>query len=438
MPPDLNVPDTQILNEGDALSVSISAQDPDVPDKVLTFALLSPLTGVQLTPVGNTNAAISWATDETTGPSTNTIVVSVTDVVNGTSFTRTNSFIVIVNELNEPPVLSVPGLQTFDELTSLNVSATATDPDIPINPLFYSLVSPPPGMTINANSGAIAWLPTEAQGSNSYTITVVVTDTNPPAINAKQLSTTNSFIVVVREVNTPPQLTLPGNQTLTELTALNVSASATDSDLPLNTLTYALVAPPAGMTINPNTGAIAWTPDEAQGPNTYPITVAVTDFNPTAANAQHLSVTNSFMVTVSESNQPPRFTSVPGNQIITELTPLNLSITGTDDDLPANPLTYALISPPAGVTINATSGAITWTPTEAQGSNIYTVTVTLSDTNAAAVNQKQFILTNTFTVTVNESNNSPVLAVPGPQSLDELTPLNVVATATDSDLRSTR
>ena len=46
------------------------------------------------------------------------------------------------------------------------------------------------------------------------------------------------------------QLTVPGNQTLDELTPLNVSASATDADLPLNPLTVSLISPPKGMTIN--------------------------------------------------------------------------------------------------------------------------------------------------------------------------------------------
>jgi uncharacterized protein YqiB (DUF1249 family) len=434
VPPDLIVPDTQVLNEGATLNVSISAQDPDLPIKALTFAMLSAPPGVVLTPTGSTNATITWPTDETSGPSTNTIIVSVTDNVAGKDFTRTNSFIVIVNELNEPPVLTVPGQQVINELTPLNVSASATDPDIPANPLTFSLVSPPAGMTIDPHTGAIAWTPTEVQGPVTNTVTVVVTDINPPAVNTTSISVTNSFVVVVREVNLPPQLTVPGNQTITELTPLNVSASATDPDIPANPLTFSLVSPPTGMTIDSNTGAIAWTPSEAQGPGVYTVAVAVTDFNPTAVNAQHLSVTNSFAVTVNESNSPPRFTSVPTNQIITELTSLNVSVAAADDDLPANPLTFALVSPPSGMNINPVTGDITWTPTEAQGPGFYTVTVTVTDTNPAAINQKQFTVTTNFTVTVNESNSPPVLTVPGPQTLDELTTLNVSASSTDSDI----
>jgi hypothetical protein len=434
VPPDLNVPATQVLNEGETLNVTISAQDPDVPFQPLSFTPISLPPGANLSQTGPTNASITWPTTEASGPSTNVLIASVTDVVNGKAFTRTNSFIVIVNELNEPPVLTLPAQQVIDELTPLNVSASATDPDIPANPLTFRLVSPPTGMTIDSITGAIAWMPTETQGPSTNTITVVVTDTNPPAVNTTSISVTNSFLVIVHEVNLPPQLTVPGNQTITELTPLNVSASATDPDIPANPLTFSLVSPPTGMTIDPNTGAIAWIPSEAQGPGVYTIAVAVTDFNPTAANAQHLSVTNSFTVTVNESNSPPRFTAVPGAQIITELTPLSVAVTAADDDLPANPLTYALVSPPSGMNINPATGDITWTPSEAQGSNSYTITVTVTDTNAAAINQKQFTITTNFTVTVNESNSPPVLTVPGAQTLDELTPLAVSASATDSDI----
>src|SRR5207302_653496 len=134
--------------------------------------------------------------------------------------------------------------QTINELTPLNDSVSATDSDIPTNTLTFSLVSSPSGMTINTNTGAISWTPTEAQGPGTNIITVMVTDNGSP-----NLSDTKSFTVTVNEVNTSPTLTLPANQTINELTTLNVSASATDSDIPTNILTFSLVSPPSGITI---------------------------------------------------------------------------------------------------------------------------------------------------------------------------------------------
>src|SRR6185436_4120131 len=108
------------------------------------------------------------------------------------------------------------------------------------NPLTFSLLSPPAGLIINASSGAISWTPNEAQGSNSYLITVVVTDTNAAAINARQLSATNSFTVIVNESNQPPVLNALANTNIDEGTVLSVTAAATDADLSTNSLMFSL------------------------------------------------------------------------------------------------------------------------------------------------------------------------------------------------------
>jgi hypothetical protein len=190
------------------------------------------------------------------------------------------------------PVLTVPGNQTIAEQTTLNVSASASDADLPANTLTFALVSFPAGMSIDPNTGAISWTPGEAQGPSTNGVSVSVTDNGVPP-----LSVTNSFEVVVSEVNVAPVLTVPGNQTIAEQTTLNVSASASDADLPTNTLTFALVSFPAGMSIDPNTGAISWTPGEAQGPSTNGVSVSVSD-----NGVPPLSVTNSFEVIVTEVN----------------------------------------------------------------------------------------------------------------------------------------
>ncbi len=77
-----------------------------------------------------------------------------------------------------------------------------------------------------------------------------------------------SFDITVTEVNTAPTLAAIGNQTVDEGATLSFTASATDDDVPADTLTYSLnqAALDAGMTINSATGAFSWTPTEAQGP----------------------------------------------------------------------------------------------------------------------------------------------------------------------------
>jgi hypothetical protein len=384
----------------------------DDPANPLTYTLVNPPAGAQI----DTNGMITWTPSEEQGPSTNVFTTVVSD--NGIPpLSSTNSFTVTVTEVNSPPVLIVPANQTINELATLSVSASATDPDIPANTLAFSLVSPPAGMTIFPETGAINWTPSESQGPGIYTITVVVSDNGSPPLSA-----TNSFTVTVNELNSPPGLTVPPNQTIDELTTLLVSASATDPDLPANTLTFSLLAPPIGMTINPATGLINWTPNELQGPSTNVITVIVSD-----NGSPPLAATNAFIVTVNEVNSPP---SLPAqlDRTANELSTLIVTNKGADPDFPLNQLIYALLNPPTGVQID-TNGIVTWTPTEAQGPSTNTITVVVTDNG-----QPPLSATNSFTVVVNELNSPPVLRAQTNRTIVGLTSITVTNTATDPDI----
>jgi len=61
------------------------------------------------------------------------------------------------------------------------------------------------------------------------------------------------------------------------LTELTFTATATDSDIPANTLTFSLAGAPEGALIDSSTGIFTWTPTEAQGPDTHSFTVVVCD-----------------------------------------------------------------------------------------------------------------------------------------------------------------
>src|SRR3989441_217147 len=174
-------------------------------------------------------------------------------------------------------------------------SNTATDPDIPANILTFALVAGPSGMTLDSDTGVLTWTPSEAQGPSTYVITVRVTDNGSPP-----LSDTKSFTIIVNEVNAAPTLTVPPTQTINELTTLSVTNTATDPDIPANTLTFVLVTGPSGMTLDSATGVLTWTPTEAQGPSTNVITVRVTD-----NGSPPLSDTKSFTVIVNEVNSAP-------------------------------------------------------------------------------------------------------------------------------------
>ena len=169
--------------------------------------------------------------------------------------------------------------------------------------------------------------------------------------------------------------------------------------MPPNTLTFELVSGPGGLTVSTN-GVISWTPNEAQGPSTNTVTVRVFD-----DGVPSLSATNSFTLTVNETNSAPMLT-LPADQTIDELVPWSTNATAADADLPPNTLTFELVSGPSGLTVS-TNGVISWTPDEAQGPSTNTVTVRVFDDGAPSLSA-----TNSFTLTVNETNSAPTLTLP--------------------------
>ena len=83
------------------------------------------------------------------------------------------------------------------------------------------------------------------------------------------------------------------------------------------------------------------------------------------------------------------------------------------------------------MTIDAATGAFSWTPSELQGGTAYTVTVTVSDNGT---NPSSLSATRQFTITVNEVNVAPVLPAIADQTVNEQATLSfTVAAATDQD-----
>jgi len=268
--PVLTVPGDQAIKEiVNTLVVTNRATDPDLPPNTLTFNLVSAPTGVTL---DSHTGVLSWTPTEAQGPGAFMITVKVTD--NGTPpLSDTGSFRVIVSEINSVPALAVPPDQTIDELSTLVVTNTAGDADLPANTLSFSLVSAPSGVSLDAVTGVLTWTPTEAQGPSENRITVKVTDNGSPP-----LSDTRSFAVSVREVNSPPVLAPPSDHLAVIGNQLTITNSASDTDLPPNTLTFSLdPGAPAGAVIDPVSGVSTWTPTANQGPETYVVTVRVTD-----------------------------------------------------------------------------------------------------------------------------------------------------------------
>jgi hypothetical protein len=160
-------------------------------------------------------------------------------------------------------------------------------------------------------------------------------------------------------------VTNPGTRIDTVGTPIRVAVSATDSLG--KALTYSATGLPAGLSINASTGLISGTPTTAA------------QYNPTVT-ASSGTATGSAAFSWAVRTQPPADSvtvTSPGNQTGTVGTAVSLQITASDTLNKA--LTYSATGLPAGLSINASTGLITGTPTAASSG---TVTVTADSGSA--------------------------------------------------------
>ncbi len=274
----------QGVAEGSTLSFTAAATDEDLPADTLAFSLgAGAPAGATLDPV---TGAFSWTPGEADGPGSYDVTITVSDGVRTDSETIT----VTVAEVATVPVLTAIGSKSVDELTALTFTAAAIDADLPTETLTFSLgADAPAGAAIDSATGVFSWTPTEAQGPGVHDITVTVND--------GVLKASETITVTVAEVASAPALAAIGNKSVDELSVLSFTAAATDADIPAGTLTFSLWADaPAGAAIDSATGVFSWTPTEAQGPGSYPITVSVSDGVRTDSET--------FTVTVAEVADP--------------------------------------------------------------------------------------------------------------------------------------
>lgn len=116
------------------------------------------------------------------------------------------------------------------------------------------------------------------------------------------------------------------------------------------------------------------------------------------------------------------------DQTIDEGTDLELQIETTRPRPPRARLQLAK-GAPRGMDLDARSGKLTWTPTEAQGPDNFRVAVEL-----VGANGKTIVATCEFTVAVNEVNLPPVISVISPQVARANKPFRHGVNASDPDI----
>ncbi|EMN02305.1 putative Ig domain-containing protein [Leptospira noguchii] len=298
-------------------------------------------TGLSL---GTTNCSLSGSPTTTQGPTNYTITASNT-------FGSTSTVITITVNIAPPSALNYAGSPfvftqnaTIATITpSYTGTVTACNSDIPL----------PAGLTLGTTTCAISGTPTTIQTATNYMIT------------ASNASGSIHFPITITVNLAPPSalsyagtpFTFTQGATITTATpSVTGTVTACTSDIPL----------PAGLGINGTTCAISGTPTTTQ---------AATNYTITASNAYGNTSTT---ISIAVNLAPPSGLAYTPTALV-----LYKGVAGTATPTVTGTVTGCSpnIALPAGLTLNATTCAISGTPTVFQASANYTITASNSSGN---------------------------------------------------------
>ncbi|BDV43726.1 sulfurtransferase [Geotalea uraniireducens] len=393
-PPTISSTPVMSATAGVAYTYHVVASDPNGDS--LTFGLSAAPAGMEIDSLGN----LAW-TPTVSQAGSNTVTIAVSDG----ALSASQTFTVEVVVPNRAPTITSSPVTVGVEGAAYRYPVEASDPDGDL--LSYALTAAPAGMTINS-SGVVSWSPTYSD-AGSYTVTAKVSD---PA----GFSATQSYTLIIADVNRTPSVTAPANQAGAEGATVSLAIQGSDPDG--DTVSYSASGLPEGLSINATSGVISGTIGyNAAAASPYTVTITVSD--PSGAKG-----TASFSWSVSNVNRTPSVTA-PANQAGAEGATVSLAIQGSDPD--GDTVSYSASGLPEGLSINATSGVISGTiGYNAAAASPYTVTITVSDPSGAKG-------TASFSWSVSNVNRTPSVTAPANQAGAEGATVSLAIQGSDPD-----
>ncbi|NPA74606.1 MAG: hypothetical protein GXO25_00820, partial [Euryarchaeota archaeon] len=373
-PPVINTNDVKTATQGEMYSVEYNATDPDGDS--LTWALKTNATWLNL------DGSHLWGVPDNADVGIYWVNISVSDGHGGLDW---HNFTLTVLNVNDPPTITTKDVATATQGVLYSVTYNATDPDG--DSLMWALKTDAAWLSLTDST--LSGTPDNAD-VGAYWVNISVYDGHGG-------TDWHNFTLTVKNVNDPPVINTKDITTATQGVLYLVEYSATDPDG--DTLTWALQTNATWLTLTGST--LSGTPDNADV-GVYWVNISVSD--------GHGGINwHNFTLVVKSANKAP---------IIIDFTVLNgtvnrtysLLIPATDPD--GDTLVWNMTGP-AWLSINATTGRISGTPTQAGN---YTVIVRVSDGHGGVANK-------TFTIHIasspkeHENNNSSLspaaLIMPG-------------------------
>ena len=266
-----------------------------------------------------------------------------------------------------------PAAQSINGVVGTAITATTAYTVTGISGTKVFVISPtlPAGLSINTATGVVSGTPTASSVASNYTVTVSDGATSATATITIAVSGTATLS--------------PGTQTVTGRVGAAITATTAFTSTGLGTRYFSIAqALPAGLAFSSTTGVLSGTATAAKAATTYVVTAAYgTNY---AIATMRLTITAVPVMTPATQS----ITGVVGTAITATTAFTASTVTGTK--------TFT-VSPalPAGLTINATTGVVSGTPTAVAQQATHVVTAT-DGTNSATSNLT-VVVTSTSTTT---------------------------------------
>ena len=386
------------IDEGDTLRISFKAVDPD-GDPVTCLLAQNTLPRPQTTVFDTSQRIITWASMVN---DSGAYIIEL-HALDGTD-TGKVTIDIGVGDVNLPPQITINGYQsgesiTAKEQTAFSCTVSVTDPNSGDNPVLLPAKNSPPNSTYDTVTGIFLYTPdftvSNKQSNTTFSnVTFFATDNISKAID--------SFIVhiTVEDSNAAPQCTNIV-QTAQEGVAEGIDIPATDVDG--DPLTWTITQGPLKGIVSSNSGNITtgnefnYTANNLLANDNDLIGITISD-----GIAQCNIEAN---ITIQADNDAPIITSTAPTTA-TEHQPYIYNPTA--DDPEGGTLTWSLIKGPSGMSINSSSGSISWTPGERVAPSV-NVTIRATDDGVPQQYGEQ-----NYTITVTSVNDDPYFTDPKP------------------------
>lgn len=396
------VNDLAVVDEDGAVDIPVLANDDDPDGDNLTVTAATAGHGsVSINPDGT----ITYRPDPDFN-GTDTITYTIDDGEGGSD---TASVSVVVNPINDPPVVISPLADTalVDGQTGVSISTAGSFDDIDGDDLIFSASNLPAGLFINPATGEISGT---VDGSASligdYVVTVTADDGNGGSVAV-------SFTMTVSNV---PPTAIDDTASVDEDSSIVVSVLDNDFDPDADTLTVVDASAGNGTVVVNLNGTLSYTPDaDFNGSDTIVYTIS---------DGEGGTSTATVVVTVNPVNDAPFVVSPLSDRTFSEGAEVDFGVAANFDDIDTGDvLTFSAVGLPPGLSIDPVTGRISGTlPLNSSGDGPYTIIITADDGNGGTA-------TTMFVINVRQPvRANPEALLPGDEA-----PLDLQSSTAGSD-----